>query len=156
MGGTSARKGYTLMIKKLLSCVREYKKPTVITLIFIIAEAIIETFIPFITAEMVNSIKNGVEMSEIVKTGVLLIVMALLSLACAGIAGVACAKASAGFAKNLRHDVFAKIQTYSFENMDRFSSSSLVTRMTTDIANVQMSYMMIIRTAVPHILRRDQ
>jgi len=148
LGELFTRKGPTVMLKKLLSCLREYKKPTIITLIFIIGEAIIETFIPFITAEMVNGIKNGVEMSEIIKTGVFLVIMAGLSLCCAGIAGVACAKASAGFAKNLRHDVFMKIQTYSFENMDKFPSSSLVTRMTTDIANIQMSYMMVIRTAV--------
>ena len=87
-------------------------------------------------------------MSEIIKIGIFLAVMACLSLACGGIAGYTCAKASAGFAKNLRHDIFRKIQTYTFENIDKFSSTSLVTRMTTDVANVQMSYMMLIRTAI--------
>lgn len=136
------------MIKRLLRCVREYKTATIVTLLFIMLEAVIETFIPFITADLVNRIKGGVNMDEMIKTGLLLVVMALASLSCAAIAGVASAKASAGFAKNLRHDIFSKIQSYSFENIDKFSSSSLVTRMTTDIGNVQMSFMMVIRTAV--------
>lgn len=136
------------MLKRLLKSVREYKRPTILTLIFIIGEAVIETFIPFVTADMVNRIKNGAEMQTIIKTGLMLVLMAVLSLACGGIAGFTCSKASAGFAKNLRKDIFSKIQSFSFENIDKFSSSSLVTRMTTDISNVQMSYMMIIRTAI--------
>ncbi len=136
------------MLKKLAGCIREFKKPAVITLILILFEAVIETVIPFITADLVNRIKDGAEMNEILKSGFLLIALALISLACGGIAAVTCAKASAGFAKNLRHDVFANIQSFTFENIDKFSSSSLVTRLTTDITNVQMSFMMIIRTAV--------
>ena len=136
------------MIKRLMGCVREYKLPSILTLIFIIGEVIIEVFIPFITADLVNSIKAGAEMGELLMTGALLVVMAMASLCCGGIAGFTCAKASAGFAKNLRHDLFCKIQTYSFENVDNFSTASLVTRLTTDVGNVQMSYMMIIRTAV--------
>ena len=136
------------MIKKMAGCIREYKKPTLLTLLFIVLEAVIETFIPFITANLVNRIKNGIEMSYIIKTGVLLVVLACISLMCGGIAGFTCAKASAGFAKNLRSDIYRKVQTYTFENIDKFSSSSLVTRMTTDVANVQMSFMMIIRTAI--------
>lgn len=136
------------MLKRLASCVREFKKPTILTLIFIIGEVIIETVIPFITAELVNRIKGGVEMGELLKTGLFLVLMACLSLCCGGIAGMTCAKASAGFAKNLRSDIFRKIQSFSFENIDKFSSTSLVTRMTTDVSNVQMAYMMIIRTAV--------
>ncbi len=136
------------MFKRLFKCVREYKTSTVLTLIFIVCEVIIEAFIPFITGNLVDRIKAGAEMSVILKTGLTLTVMALLSLCCGGIAGFTCSKASAGFAKNLRHDIFAKIQTYTFENIDKFSSSSLVTRLTTDITNVQMSYMMIIRIAV--------
>ena len=136
------------MLKRLASCVREYKKPTILTLIFIVCEVIIETFIPFITADLVNRVKAGVAMEDLLKTGLFLVFMACLSLSCGGIAGFTCAKASAGFAKNLRADIFRKIQNFSFENIDRFSSTSLVTRMTTDVANVQMSYMMIIRTAV--------
>lgn len=136
------------MIKKLAKSIREYKKPSILTFIFITLEAVIECIIPFITAELINRIERGAAMAEILKTGVVLIAMAMVSLACGGIAGITCAKASSGFAKNLRHDLFYKIQTYSFENIDKFSTSSLVTRMTTDIGNVQMSYMMIIRTAI--------
>ncbi len=136
------------MIKRLLGCVREYKLPSILTLIFIIGEVIIEVLIPFITADLVNSIKAGAEMSELLKTGLLLALMAVVSLTCGGVAAFTCAKASAGFAKNLRGDLFRKIQTYSFENIDKFSTASLVTRLTTDIGNVQMSYMMIIRTAI--------
>lgn len=136
------------MIKRLLSCVREYKKPSVLTFVFIIGEAIIECFIPFITANLVNQMKSDMSMKDLLLTGLLLFVMALLSLSCGAMAGFTSAKASAGFAKNLRNDTFNKIQQYSFENIDKFSSSSLVTRLTTDISNVQMSYMMIIRTAI--------
>ena len=136
------------MLRRLSACIREYKKPTIITLALIVFEVIIECYIPFITADLVNRIKAGTAMADILKTGGLLIVMALLSLCCGGIAAFTCSKAAAGFAKNLRHDVFKKIQGYSFENIDKFSSSSLVTRLTTDVTNVQMSYMMIIRTAV--------
>jgi ATP-binding cassette subfamily B protein len=136
------------MIFKLLKHVREYKLPTFLTLIFIVGEVIIEAIIPFITAELVNDIKNGAQMESVIKTGAVLIFLAFLSLSCGTIAGFTCARASAGFAKNLRHDVFAKVQKFSFENIDKFSSSSLVTRMTTDVSNVQMSYMMLIRTAI--------
>lgn len=136
------------MVKRLLGCVREYKLPSILTLIFIIGEVIIEVLIPFITADLVNSIKAGAEMSELLQTGGVLALMAVVSLTCGGIAAFTCAKASAGFAKNLRGDLFRKIQTYSFENIDKFSTASLVTRLTTDIGNVQMSYMMIIRTAI--------
>ena len=135
-------------MKRFLGCVREYKKATIITLILIVGEAAIETFIPFITADLVNQINGGVEMENVVRTGILLVLMAMLSLSFGGVAGFTCSKASAGFAKNLRHDLFSKVQTYTFGNIDKFSSSSLVTRMTTDVANIQMSYMMIIRTAV--------
>ncbi len=136
------------MLKRLMASVREFKRPTILTLIFIVGEAIIEVFIPFITAELVNEIKAGVDMNEIIKLGVLLVVLAMLSLTCGGIAAFTCAKASSGFARNLRSDIFSKVQTFSFENIDKFSSSSLVTRMTTDISNVQLAYMMIIRTAI--------
>ena len=136
------------MLKKLAASVREYKLPSILTFIFILGEAVIETFIPFITADLINSISAGTQMRFLLTTGLKLVLMALLSLACGGIASFTSAKASAGFAKNLRHDMFEKIQTYAFENIDRFSSSSLVTRMTTDVGNVQMSFMMLIRVAV--------
>lgn len=141
------------MIKTLAKSIREYKLPSILTLIFIMGEVLIEAYIPFITADLVNNIKaldkaadSSVE--PIIETGLFLVLMALLSLCCGIIAALTCAKASAGFAKNLRHDMFSKIQGYSFSNIDKFSSTSLVTRLTTDITNVQMSYMMIIRTAI--------
>lgn len=136
------------MIKRLLKCVREYKTASILTFILIVGEVIIETCIPFITAELINSIKEGANLNEVVKVGVLLAAMAVVSLFCGGLAGFTASKASAGFAKNLRNDMFDTIQNYSFENIDKFSTASLVTRMTTDVGNVQMSYMMVIRTAV--------
>lgn len=136
------------MFKRLLRSVREFKKPTVLTLIFIVCEAIIETAIPFVTAGMVNSLKAGAEMREILLKGGLLVLMAACSLACGGVAGFTSARASSGFAKNLRADMFEQIQYFSFAGVDKFSSASLVTRMTTDITNASMSYMMVIRMAV--------
>lgn len=136
------------MLKRLAACVREYKLPTILTLVFIIGEAIIETIIPSITADLVNGIRMGAQMRTVLVLGLILVALALASLCCGGIAGFTGSKASAGFAKNLRHDMFKNIQTYAFENIDKFSSSSLVTRLTTDITNVQMSFMMIIRIAV--------
>jgi len=137
------------LIKRLAQCVREYKKPTFLTLFFIVLEVVLEVFIPSITADLINTLQQGsADMPTLLKKGGLLVLMALASLACGGIAGYTSAKASAGFAKNVRHDVFEKVQTYSFESIDKFSSSSLVTRMTTDITNLQMSYMMLIRVAV--------
>ncbi|MBR2338680.1 MAG: ABC transporter ATP-binding protein [Clostridia bacterium] len=136
------------MFKRLLKCVREYKAPTIVTLLLMVGESVIECLIPFITANLVNRIEAGAQMPEILKIGGLLVVMAVLSLTCGGVAGFTCAKASAGFAKNVRHDVFHKIQTFAFGNIDKFSTSSLVTRLTTDINHVQMAYMMIIRIAV--------
>ena len=136
------------MIKTMLGSVREFKKPTILTLLLIIGEVFIEVLIPFYTAELVNRIKAGVEMQSVVRLGLILVVMALLSLACGAAAGFAGARASAGFARNLRRDIFERIQHFSFENIDRFSAPSLVTRMTTDIGYVQMAFMMTIRAAV--------
>ena len=136
------------MIKTLAKSIREYKLPSILTLIFIMGEVIIEVIIPFITADLVNNIKAGAPIETVIKTGLILIGMALVSLCCGGIAAITCAKASTGFAKNLRRDMFQKIQGFSFSNIDKFSATSLVTRLTTDITHVQMSYMMIIRTAI--------
>ena len=136
------------MIKTMLGSVREFKKPAIVTLLLIIGEVFIEVLIPFYTAELVNRIKAGVEMQSVVRLGLILVVMALLSLACGAAAGFAGARASAGFARNLRRDIFERIQHFSFENIDRFSAPSLVTRMTTDIGYVQMAFMMTIRAAV--------
>ena len=139
------------MLKRLVASVREFKTASILTLIFIVAEAAIEVFIPFITADLINYIREAgsdLEMGRILWTGALLVGMAALSLTCGGVAAYTCAKASSGFARNLRNDIFDKIQAFSFENVDKFSATSLVTRLTTDVNNIQMSYMMIIRTAI--------
>lgn len=136
------------MIKKYFSCIREYKKLSILTFIFIIGEVVIECLIPFITADLVNQLKANIEMKTLITTGITLVLMAIISLICGGLAGYTSAKASAGFAKNVRQDAFNNIQNYSFENIDKFSSASLVTRLTTDISYIQISYMMIIRTAI--------
>ena len=136
------------MIKKLAASIREFRRPAVLTLVFIVFEVFLEVLIPFITADLVNDIKAGAAIADVARTGLLLVLMAVLSLACGGGAGFTSAKAASGFARNLRHDVFEKIQSFSFENIDKFSNASLVTRMTTDVGNVQMAFMMIIRAAV--------
>lgn len=136
------------MISALLKSLREYKKTTIITPLLVVMEVVMECIIPFIIANLVNQIKAGCELSVIIKYGVVLIVMASLSLFFGAWAGSTCSTASCGFAKNLRHDMFYAIQKYSFENIDKFLTSSLVTRMTTDITNVQNAFMMVIRTAI--------
>ena len=136
------------MIKTLLKSLREYKKPAIMSFLAIVGEVIIECLIPFITADLIEKIQQSVEMGELVRIGLTLVLMAFVSLGCGGYAGYVSAKAAAGFAKNLRTDMFDRIQNFSFENIDRFSSASLVTRMTTDVNNAQMSFMMVIRTAV--------
>ena len=136
------------MIKTMLKSLREFKKPTLVTLALMVAEVLIDVLIPFYTADLVNNVKAGVPMNEVLGPGLILVVMAILSLLCGGAAGVTGARASAGFARNIRGDLFARIQTFSFENIDRFSAPSLVTRLTTDIQYVQMAFMMTIRMAV--------
>ena len=136
------------MITKLLKSVRQYTKHSILSLVFIIGEVVLEVVIPFITADMVNKIQGGVDMSTILKMGGIITVCAIMSLVCGALAGNYSAKASAGFAGNLRGDMFAKVQKFSFGNIDKFSTSSLVTRMTTDITTVQNAYMMLIRIAV--------
>ena len=111
-------------------------------------EVVLECIIPFIIAALVDNIDKGCDISVILKYGGILVVMAILSLTFGMLAGVTCAKASCGFARNLRHDMFHSIQNFSFENIDKFSTSSLVTRLTTDVMNVQMAFMMLIRTAI--------
>lgn len=143
------------MIKQLAKSVREYKRPSLITLFLMIGEAVIECVIPYITATfLINYLSEAaqtgaqIEVWYVVRIGLILALMAMCSLACGGFAGFTCAKASSGFAKNLRHDLFHKVQSFTFTNIDHFSSSSLVTRLTTDVNNVQMAYMMLIRTAI--------
>ncbi|MBR3475521.1 MAG: ABC transporter ATP-binding protein [Oscillospiraceae bacterium] len=136
------------MIKTFVKCIREYWLPTILTLFFIVLEVFIEVLIPTRTADLVNSVKAGDPMDGVLKMGLILVGMAVLSLCCGASAGFLGARASAGFAKNVRGDVFRRIQRFSFENIDKFSTASLVTRLTTDITNVQMAFMMTIRAAV--------
>jgi len=136
------------MYKKLAKSIREYKRDTLLSPLFVTLEVIMECLIPFVISNLVNNIRDGAEMNLVLKDGVILVMMALLSLSFGIIAAVVCSRASTGFAKNLRKDMFYSIQNYSFENIDKFSTPSLVTRLTTDITNVQMAFMMLIRVAV--------
>ena len=137
-----------MMLKDLMKCVREYKKASLQAPVLVSLEVVMECIIPFIISKLVNEIKAGCELSVIIRYGVVLIVMATLSLIFGIGAGNACSTASCGFAKNIRKDMFYNIQNFSFANIDKFSTSSLVTRLTTDISNVQMAYMMIVRIAI--------
>lgn len=136
------------MIKTLASSVRDYKLPSIATPILVLCEVACEMAIPFVTANLIDTIKDGAQIAQIMPTAGVLVGLALVSLFFGAAAGVTCSYASCGFAKNLRHDMFYKIQTFSFANIDRFSSSSLVTRLTTDVTNVQQAFMLIIRIAV--------
>ena len=138
----------TKMIKTLAKSIREYKTPSIVTPILVAGEVVLECIIPFITAKLITEIKNGCELMTIVNYGLILILMAAISLTFGTAAGFTCATASCGMAKNLRKDMFAAIQKYSFANIDKFMTSSLVTRMTTDVTIVQDAYMMLIRIAI--------
>ena len=136
------------MLKKLASYIKEYKRDTILTPIFVILEVVMEVIIPLLMAKIIDvGIQNG-DVRYILEMGALLIVSAILSLTFGMLSGRFAAKASAGYAKNLRKAMFHKVQDYSFENIDKFSTSSLVTRMTTDVTNVQMAFQMIIRILV--------
>lgn len=136
------------MLKELSKSIREFKAASVKAPIFVSLEVILECIIPFIIAQLVNQIKAGCGVGVIAQYGLALVAMAGLSLACGAAAGSFAATAASGFARNLRKDMYYQIQTYSFENIDKFSTSSLVTRLTTDITNVQNAYMMIVRVAI--------
>ena len=135
------------MIKKLAKSVREFKIPSILTAVFVSIEVVLEVLIPYFTADLINSVYAS-NMSGIIKTGVILVLMALVALCFGMLSGIFCAKASSGFAKNLRKDMFYKVQDFSFYNIDKFSATSLVTRLTTDVNYVQMAYQMIIRVAI--------
>ena len=136
------------MLKKLASYIKDYKKDTILTPIFVILEVVMEVIIPLLMARIIDvGIQNG-DVHYILEMGALLIVSAILSLTFGMLSGRFAAKASSGYAKNLRKAMFHKVQDYSFENIDKFSTSSLVTRMTTDVTNVQMAFQMIIRILV--------
>ena len=117
-----------MMLKQLAKCVREYKKPTLLTLFFIVGESVIEIFIPFITANMVNDIKGGAEISEVLKTGIFLAVLAVISLSFGGLAGYTCSKASAGFAKNIRETYSKSTFRYIVNNNVYNASKSFPNR----------------------------
>ncbi len=136
------------MFRKLIKCLREYKKYAILTPIAVGLEVVLECIIPFITADLVNNIENGCDLSVIVKYGLILVAMAVASLAFGAVAGKTCSVATAGFAKNLRKDIFYRVQDFSFENIDKFSTSSLVTRLTTDVQFVSMAFSLLIRVAV--------
>jgi len=136
------------MWKNLIKSVREYTKPAILTPVFVMGEVVMEAVIPFVISMLVNDIKAGADISVILSYAWKLLALAFLSLIFGWLAGINCATASCGFAKNLRHDIYYKVQDFSFANIDRFSNASLVTRLTTDIQNVQMAFMMVIRTAV--------
>ena len=161
------------MIKRLGQCIREYKRDTILTPLFMVVEVFLECFLPLVASSMINSLQSlveeiGVQSSGIIGAingfimglaegdlilgiiyhGIFLIIIALVSLGCGAMAGKTVANASAGFAKNLRHDMFKRVQGFSFANIDKFSSNSLVTRLTTDVTNVQNAFMMLIRTGI--------
>lgn len=141
------------VIKPLLGSVRQYKKPSLITPFFMALEALCECLIPFFMAKMITAVNvEGIApktaMNEICKYGAVLLCLAILSMTSGGLAGKFAATASCGFAKNLRHDLFYKVQKFSFSNVDKFSTSSLVTRLTTDVTNVQQSYQMCLRIVI--------
>ena len=136
------------MIKRLSKCIREYKLPSILAPIFIALEVILEVFIPKIMGKLID---NGIDKSDttyVIKMGVVLVILCSLSLLSGVASGTAAAKASSGFAKNLRHDMYHNVQNFSFASIDKFSTSGLVTRLTTDVTNLQNSYQMIIRIAV--------
>ena len=136
------------MIKTLAASIRDYMKHTIATPLLVLCEVACEMAIPFVTANLIDTIKTGASVEQILPTAGILVVLALISLFFGAAAGITCSHASCGFAKNLRHDLFYQIQTFSFANIDAFSSSSLVTRLTTDVTNVQQAFMLIIRIAV--------
>ncbi|MBS6402142.1 MAG: ABC transporter ATP-binding protein [Atopobiaceae bacterium] len=136
------------MMRNLMKSIRDYKPYTIATPLLVLGEVACEMTIPFVTANLIDTIKVGATVEELLPTSGLLVLLAIVSLVFGAAAGITCSHASCGFAKNLRHDLFYKIQTFSFANIDDFSSSSLVTRLTTDITNVQQAFMMMIRIAV--------
>ena len=148
--GTSTLSHLTLgqIVRTLSGSIRENKRNSIIAPVFVAGEVVIECIIPFFTSLLINDMQAGTEMRSIVIYGAILALLAVISLGFGTIAGIACSIASTGFARNLRHDMFASIQRFSFSNIDRFSTNSLVTRLTTDTQNVQMAYMQIIRSAV--------
>lgn len=136
------------MLKRLAGCVRQYKGASLLSPLFVVLEVIMEVIIPLLMAKLIDDGIDGANQAAILKTGGILAVCCILSLLFGILAGHFAAKASAGFAKNIRHDLFHVVQGFSFFNIDRFSASSLVTRLTTDVTNLQNAYQMIVRVAL--------
>ncbi|WP_326832212.1 ABC transporter ATP-binding protein [Olsenella porci] len=139
---------YRQIVSTLGKSLREFKRTSLLTPVLVIGEVAIECIIPFITAQFIDQLQMGAGMDVIIHYSIILVLLAIASLVCGTLAGITCSVAATGFARNLRHDLFETIQRFSFSNIDRFSVSSLVTRLTTDTNNVQQSYMTIIRTAI--------
>ena len=136
------------MIKKLAKNIGKYKLPSILAPLAVTAEVIMEVFMPITMAQIIDKGIYGNNMNFVVKTGIVLVLMTIMSLIFGALSGSFAAKASAGFAKNLRKNMYHKVQEFSFLNIDKFSTSSIVTRLTTDVTNLQNAYQMIIRIAV--------
>ena len=135
------------MIKRLAKCVREYKLPSFLSAFFVSLEVVMEVLMPFEMADMLDLGINAGNIDFVIQSGIRLIFYACLTILFGNLAGRAASTASCGFGKNLREDMYYNIQNFSFSNIDKFSTSSLITRMTTDVQNVQMAYLMLIRMA---------
>lgn len=136
------------MIKRLSQCIREYKKDAILSPLYVLVESLLDVAIPFVMAGLIDKGIESGNMSMILRYGAILVGFALVALTFGALSGRSCARATAGFARNLRHDMFHHLQVYSFSNIDKFSSAGLVTRLTTDVSNVQNAFMMIIRTLI--------
>ena len=136
------------MIKKLMESIRQYKKASILAPVLVLVEVAMEIIIPLVMAELIDKGIDQGHMPSVIKFGIILLISAMISLLFGALAGKYAAIASSGFARNLRHDMYYKIQEYSFANIDKFSTASIVTRLTTDVTNLQMAYQMIIRMAV--------
>lgn len=136
------------MIKRLSQCIREYKKDAILSPLYVLVESLLDVAIPFVMAGIIDKGIEAGNMSMILRYGAILVGFALVALTFGALSGRSCARATAGFARNLRHDMFHHLQVYSFSNIDKFSSAGLVTRLTTDVSNVQNAFMMIIRTLI--------
>lgn len=136
------------MIKRLSQCIREYKKDAILSPLYVLVESLLDVAIPFVMAGLIDKGIEAGNMSMILRYGAILVGFALVALTFGALSGRSCAHATAGFARNLRHDMFHHLQVYSFSNIDKFSSAGLVTRLTTDVSNVQNAFMMIIRTLI--------
>ena len=136
------------MVKRLSQCIREYKKDAILSPLYVLVESLLDVAIPFVMAGLIDKGIEAGNMSMILRYGAILVGFALVALTFGALSGRSCARATAGFARNLRHDMFHHLQVYSFSNIDKFSSAGLVTRLTTDVSNVQNAFMMIIRTLI--------